>query len=183
MTQTTDQPLPERRVAPRGRWRMTAAVLLTALAAGSFGAFVSKSFGQGFGPPWHDMIGGPPSPAQIEDRADRIVRHVAIEIDATADQQSKLQGIVKAALKDILPMREKTFAARQQARDLLTQPTVDRTAIERLRAEQIGTADAFSKRLAQALGDAADVLTPEQRKKLSDFFPPGGGPWRPWHRG
>ena len=183
MTQTAQQPLPQRPVAPRGRWRMTVAVLLTALAAGSFGAFVSQSFGQGFGPPWHGMMGGPPTPAQIEDHADRMVRHLAIEIDATADQQSKLQGIVKAAIKDILPLREKAFTARQQARDLLTQPTIDRTAIERLRADQIATADTFSKRLAQALGDAADVLTPEQRKKINDLFPPGGGRWRPWQHG
>src|SRR5262249_1499961 len=105
----------------------------------------------------------------------------AIEIDATADQQSKLQGIVKAAVKDLFPMREKMQAARQQARDLLTQPSVDRAAIEKLRTEQMATLDTISKRLAQALGDAADVLSPEQRKKINDFLPPPGAHWRPWH--
>jgi len=111
------------------------------------------------------------------------VRHLAVELDASADQQAKLQQIVKAAVGDIAPMREKVLAARQQARALLTAPTVDRAAIEKLRAEQIATMDAFSKRAAQALGDAADVLTPEQRKKLDELLPPAGGSWQPWHRG
>jgi protein CpxP len=173
--------LPDRASPRHGRWRVTFAVLVTALVAGSLGAFVSTSSGQGFGPPWHAMMGGPPTEAQIEDHADRMVRHVAIEIDATADQQSKLQGIVKAAVKDLFPMREKMQTARQQARDLLTQPSIDRAAIEKLRTEQMATFDTISKRLAQALGDAADVLSPEQRKKINDFLPPPGAHWRPWH--
>ena len=65
-------------------------------------------------------------------------------------------------------MREKAQSARQRGRELLTQPTVDRAAIEALRAEQMALADAASKRFAQALGDAAEVLTPEQRRKLDD---------------
>jgi protein CpxP len=167
------------------RWRPTVIVLSVAIIAGLFGAFVTTSFSQGFGPLWHVpyMMSGPLSPAQIEDHADRMVRHLAIEIDATTEQQGKLQGIVKDAIKDLLPMREQAFAARQQARDLLTQTSIDRGAIEKLRAEQIAAADTFSKRVAQALADAADVLTPEQRKKINDFLPPPGAHWRPWQHG
>jgi len=123
------------------------------------------------------------TPAQFEDRADRAVRHLAIEIDANADQQAKLQGIVKAAIKDLVPMREKVMAARQRARELLTQATIDRAAIETLRTEQIATVDALSKRVAQAMGDAAEVLTPDQRRKIDDLLPPRGNPWHLWHRG
>ena len=59
-------------------------------------------------------------------------------------------------------------AARTQAVTLLTAPTIDRTAIERLRTEQIALADQASKRIAQALADAADVMTPDQRRKVGD---------------
>ena len=178
-TQALDRP-----AQCRGRGRAAFVLVIVALAAGVVGALVTKSFSQGFGPPWHGaMMGGPMSPAQIEDRADRAVRHLAIEIDANAEQQAKLQAIVKGAIKDIAPMRDKVVAARQQARELLTQASVDRGAIEKLRAEQLASADAFSKRVAQALGDAAEVLTPEQRRKLNDLLPSRGGGWRPWHRG
>jgi periplasmic protein CpxP/Spy len=165
---------------PPGKGR-TLAFLMIALTAGLFGAFASTAFSQGFGPPWNFV--GPPSMAQIEDRADRAVRHLAIEIDATADQQSKLQAIVRTAITDLLPLRDKVLAVRQQARQLLTQPTVDRAAVEHLRSEQMANIDAVSKRIAQALADAADTLNPDQRKKIDDLLPPVGSHWRPWYRG
>jgi periplasmic protein CpxP/Spy len=174
---SSEQPTQRRR---RG-WRTTFTVVVTAFVAAALGAFVNESFGQGFGPPWHHMWVGPPSEAQIEDHADRMVRHLAIEIDATAEQQSKLQTIVKSAIKDLVPMRDKFLAARQQARDLLTQASIDRGAIEKLRADQIAAVDAFTKRLVQGLDDAAEALTPEQRQKINDFLPPPGTHWRPWH--
>ena len=80
-----------------------------------------------------------------------------------------------------LPMREKVQSARLKARELLTQPTVDRAEIERFRTEQIALADAFSKRVSQAIGDAAEILTPDQRRKLNDRLPPPGGPGRHWN--
>ncbi len=122
--------------------------------------------------------------SQIEDRADRMVRHLAVEVDASNDQQDKLRTIVKGAVKDIVPMRDKAHAARAQARKLLTEASVNRGEIERLRVEQITLADAFSKRVAQAIGDAGEVLNLEQRKKLDDFLPPPGvpGPGRGWIR-
>jgi Spy/CpxP family protein refolding chaperone len=57
--------------------------------------------------------------------------------------------------------------ARRQARQLLTAPTVDRPALEALRAAQLAEADAASRRMVQAIADAAEVLTPEQRAKLA----------------
>jgi len=43
-----------------------------------------------------------------------------------------------------------------------------RQAIERLRAAQMQLAEAGSKRLAEALADAAEVLTPAQRTLLAE---------------
>jgi len=189
----------DRPVARRGRGRAAAVMLVVALAGGLVGAFASQSLGQGYGPPWHMTVmgpgdlhgpfGGPPlTPEQMAAHADRIVRHLAIEIDASADQTAKLETIVKSAVTDLAPMRDKMMAARQEARALLTGPTVDRAAIEKLRAEQVANIDALTKRITQALGDVADVLTPDQRHKIDEMLPrpgdaPGGGYWRTWHRG
>jgi Spy/CpxP family protein refolding chaperone len=107
---------------------------------------------------------------------------MAIELDATADQQVKIANIAKAAIGDLRPLREKAQAARTQAVTLLTAPTIDHAAIERLRAEQIVLAETASKRITQALTDAVDVLNPEQRRKVADWIA-FRGPWARWHRG
>ena len=166
------------------------------------GAFASSSFSQGFGSPfgfgpgpgfgpgfgfghghWRGgPFGGGFDPARAEERADRMIRHISVEVDATAEQQEKLRGIVKSAVKDMVPMREKLFAARKQARDLLLAQNIDRAAIEKLRTDQLAVADALSKRFTQALIDAAEVLNPDQRHKLEDMLPPVGH-WRGWSRG
>jgi Spy/CpxP family protein refolding chaperone len=171
----------------RGRVRRALGIAVLVVAAGFAGAYANSafSFGPGFGPArWHH--GGmhiPFDPARAEQRADRMVRHLAVEVDASNEQQDKLRAIVQGAVKDLMPIRDKAHEARVKARELLTQPAVNRSEIERFRSEHVALADAASKRIAQAIGDAAEVLTAEQRRRLSDHFPPEGRfgpPWRRW---
>ena len=187
-TQPIDSgPMADRRNR-RGRGStITIALLAMALVASLTGNILSTAFGQGFG--WHrfgmrdgGMFGGPLTPAQMDERIERMTKHMAIELDATADQQAKIASIAKAAAADLRAMREKMQAARSQAVALLTASTIDRTAIERLRAEQIALAETASKRIAQALADAADVLNPDQRRKIADWIS-HMPPWGSWHRG
>jgi Spy/CpxP family protein refolding chaperone len=181
-------PIPVDDSRRRGRGRTAIYVALIALAAGLTGAFATAAFSGGYGPgfgAWHGrgFMLGRMEPAQIEDRADRMVRHLAIEVDATAEQQEQLRAVVKAAVKDLLPMGEQARAARVRGRELFTQSTVDIPAIEAFRAEQVALADAASKRIAKALTDAATILTADQRRKLGDLVRPHPGFWRGWHRG
>jgi periplasmic protein CpxP/Spy len=180
---------PPNPLLPHKRGRIRRAFWLVALvvAAGFAGAYANSAFsyGPGFGHAHWGHHGGmfaPFDPARAEERADRMVRHLAVEVDATNEQQDKLRAVAKATVKDLVPMREKALAARSKARELLTQPTVDRSELERFRSEQVALADAFSKRIAQAIGDAAEILTPEQRRKLNDHFPPAGRSGPPWRR-
>ncbi len=164
------------------------ALVAVALVAGITGNLLSKAFGQGGNwhhISWHDggVFGGPLSPAQIDDRIDRMTKHIAIELDATSDQQVKIANIAKAAVADLRPLHEKAHATRAQAITLLTAPTIDRSAIERLRAEKIGLAETASKRIAQALADVAEVLSPEQRRKVADWMASRRHWWARWHRG
>ena len=187
---TAGPPNPDATANPTGRKRRTGAIVVAlvavALVAGAAGNMLSTAFGQGFA--WHHFgmhggpFGGPLTPAQLDERIDRMTKHMAIELDATSDQQVKIANIAKSAVSDLRALREKAQAARGQAVTLLTAATIDRTAIERLRAEQIGLAETASKRLAQALADTAEVLNPEQRRKVADWI--GSGPWwSRWHRG
>jgi protein CpxP len=185
---TPPVPAPQRPPRRGRRYLAIAAIVLVTglVGVGATKAISDSGFGRGH---WHGpgmmggMMGQALDPARAEDRADRAVRHLAIEIDATTEQQEKLRTIVKAAVRDLIPLHEKAHAARQRARQLLTQPAVDRAAIEAFRAEQVAQMDAASKRMAQALGDAAEVLTPEQRQKIGDHLERRRSLWRRWHRG
>lgn len=181
---------------PSRRWTRSRALMLAGVVAvGAIGAGVASHAGaHGFG---HfrghgamGFLGGPMDPADAERRAERMMKHFGVEIDATSEQQAKLTALAKALAQEMVPLREKMRDARKQAVDLLTAPTVDRAAIEKLRTEQLTNADAMTKRIADALADAAEVLTPEQRKSLAErieMFRDGGGHRRGWghrwHRG
>jgi periplasmic protein CpxP/Spy len=172
----------------RSRTGLIVALLAVAVVAGLTGNMLTTALGQGMPwQPWRDgaFMFGPPTQAQIEDRIDRMTKHLAIELDATPDQQMKIASIAKAAVGDLLPLREKTQAARRQAVALLTAPTIDRSAIEKLRADQVAMADMASKRIVQAAADAAEVLSPDQRRKIADWVAlfDTVGPWARWHRG
>jgi periplasmic protein CpxP/Spy len=185
-------PIPAQANRSGRKGTLVIALLAAALVGGLAGNALSTAFGQGFpwqGLAWHHfgmrhggMFAGTLTPAQIDDRIDRMTKHMAIELDATSDQQAKIASIAKAAAGDLRMLREKAQAARAQAVTLLTAPSIDRTAIERLRVEQIGLAETASKRIAQALTDAAEVLNPEQRRKVSDWIV-SDSPWARWHRG
>jgi periplasmic protein CpxP/Spy len=175
--------------ARRRRGRAAFFALLIALGVGTTAFFAGQAFSQpGFGPfghgGWHGrgFMMGQMDPAQIEDRADRLVRHLAIEVDATNEQQERLRAVVKSTVRDLIPMREKAHAARQRGRELLLGSTIDRAAIEAFRAEQLALADTASKRVVQALADAASILTAEQRRKIEDRLRPQPGFWGGWRR-
>jgi protein CpxP len=188
-TSSSPNPPPARTCRGR-RGAFVIALLVVALVAGLTGKMLSTAFGQGLAwHSWHDgafigPMGGPLTPAQIDDRIDRMTKHMAIELDASADQQAKIAGIAKVAVNDLRPLHEKAHAARSQAVALLTAATLDRSAIEKLRADQIALAETASKRIAQAVADASEVLNPEQRRKVADWVAAfDGGPWARWHRG
>lgn len=185
MSETTPHSAPP---APRRTRR--ALIIGSVVALGAAGAAVATHAG-GHGFSHHrghgmGFFGGPMDQADVERRAEKMIKHFAVEIDATAEQQAKLSELAKVLAKDVVPMRDKMRDVRKQAIDLLTAPTVDRAAIEKLRADQIATADELSKRVSEALTGAAEVLTPEQRKSLAervDRFRDRGGRGRGWGHG
>jgi Spy/CpxP family protein refolding chaperone len=148
--------------------RFTLAALIGGVAAGiGFKAF-AHSHGRGH---------GPIDPAQLDKHLDGMLKHLYVEIDATEEQKQRLEPIVKQAAKDLLPMRDSLRAGRSQAIELLTQERIDPAAIEALRAKQIGLADEASRRLTHAIAEAAEVLTPAQRKQLAAHVARRHGRW------
>jgi len=154
---------------------------LATLVAGVAAAIGFSAYGQeGGGCGWHrtGFAAGPLDPAAVDEHLDRMLKHLYVEIDATDEQKQKLEPIVKQAAKDLLPLRDKARAARKQAVELLTADTIDRNAVEALRAEHLQLAEQASKRLTQALSDVAEVLTPAQRKQIAERIERRGRGWR-----
>ncbi len=123
------------------------------------------------------------SDADIEARIERMVKHVAIEIDATQEQQEKITALVTAAAKDLKPVHDRMRATGKEIHGLLLADTIDRAALEQLRAERLADAERISKNLVSALADVAEVLSPEQRKALDERIKEFRSMGRGWHRG
>ena len=145
----------------RGRGALFAVLGFAALLA--FGAFQALAYG-----PFRRVSCGPMDPAQVEKKIDRIAGWIAEDLGGSPEQQAKLAAIAKAAARDLAPLHDELVAGRRQAVEILTATEVDRKALEAHRARQMRLLESASERLASAVADAADVLTPEQRVKAAD---------------
>jgi Spy/CpxP family protein refolding chaperone len=89
-------------------------------------------------------------------------------VKATPEQRAQIQKIMEGARTDLQAQREAGQALRGQLMQALAQPNIDANAVEQLRQKMLAQHDQVSKRRMQAMVDAARVLTPEQRKQLSE---------------
>jgi Spy/CpxP family protein refolding chaperone len=104
---------------------------------------------------------------EISAHVDKFLQHVYIEVEATDAQKAQIDPLVRQAVADLMPLHSQVHDFHGQALALLTADRVDRSAIEAMRAEHIQAADQASRRIAQVIGDVAEVLTPVQRKALA----------------
>ena len=102
-------------------------------------------------------------PGAIERRVNRVLGLV----DASTEQRQKVRQILEAAGNDIYPIRQQRMENRKQIAAALAAATIDRAKIEQLRQEQLKLNDSASKRMTDAITDAAEVLTPAQRAELA----------------
>jgi Spy/CpxP family protein refolding chaperone len=154
--------------SPRRRFvrRAAIAAVIATLATG----IGLKALAHGHGGGWHrgGFLGAQLDPAKLDEHLDRMLAHLYVDVDATEAQKQQLAPVAKAAARDLLPMRDRMRDTLRQAVALLAQPSIDRAALEALRADQFQLADQASRRLTEALADIADLLTPEQRKQLAE---------------
>jgi len=87
--------------------------------------------------------------------------------DATPDQKAKIKAVIFDA---VLAMAANAPALKATASAFgasLVAPQVDRAALESARVSAVAQFDALSKIMVKAIGDAAEVLTQDQRAKLA----------------
>jgi protein CpxP len=137
------------------------AVAVAALGGSAFAAgsgHEQHGHGQGHSPWTMDA-------AQADKHIEMMVEHILP--DGTASQKSRVAEIAKACFNDVKPLHQQLQDGHEAMTRLLAQPSIDRAALENLRADQMKKMDQVSRRVMAAAMDAAEVLTPEQRAKFN----------------
>lgn len=144
----------------RSRFRtVLLAGAFTVLGLGAIGT-VGAVQAQGF---FHEMRGGPNFHGPM---ACFMVEHALKSLDATDEQRADIREIMEDAAAEIRTLIDGVDDPKEQFTTLLSAQTLDRNAFETLRQQMLETGDAVSVRAMEALLDAAEVLTPEQRVEL-----------------
>jgi Spy/CpxP family protein refolding chaperone len=136
-------------------WRLATAALVLAVAGGA--AQMAQA-----------MPGGPGHHGARHGGDMMMHGRLLQTVGASADQQARIHDIMNAARDDVGKLRDGAGDLRAQGAQLLGAPTIDARAVEALRQKRLALHDAVSKRMTQAMLDAAAVLTPEQRAKLAE---------------
>ena len=144
---------------PKSRRRFGVVAIAAALAAIAGTALVFAHQGG-------SRHGGPMAEHAVEMHLEHM-QAMLTKIGASEAQKAQIEGILKPALEDMKAAHESHSAAFRQFHEELSAPSLDRGRIEALRAAQIKSLDEASKRLVTAISDAAEVLSPEQRKALT----------------
>jgi protein CpxP len=153
------------------RWTVATAAAMV-IAAGSWtglsqAAGESKDSRAG---DYHQMHGerGAMTPERSAKRIDRMIERLLS--DGTPEQKAKVRTLANAAAKDLMPLRQQRRDAHRQGMTLLAQPSIDRAALEQVRATEMQLDDQTSRRMTSALADVSEVLTPAQRVRIAAHF-------------
>jgi protein CpxP len=199
---TTETPSPAQPPAaapaqPPRRSRLRRFLVVTALllTGGVIGAGVHSAahgFGLGWrhgGPPgwyyygggdeWRGGAGDSGARFFLPGRIERGVERALWTVDASTEQRQKITSILQRAADDLYALRAQHLEGRRQIRDTLAAVSIDRGKLETLRTEQMKLAEAATKRLSEAIADAAEALNPAQRGELARRLER----WQRWHRG
>ncbi len=167
----------EKKPASRYGTTFIVGVGIAAVIAIGAGAAVADGFKGGWGPGGHMGGMGHMGMRFAEHRVERVMD----EIGASDEQQDKIWAIVDRTRSEMRPMGREFRGMRDEVATLLSAPTIDKSAVEALRAKRVAEMDEASKKAVAAVLEAAEVLTPEQRAKLAEEMKDMGGGRGPGH--
>lgn len=153
------------------RWRWTRRAMFgsgIALALAGTGAYFTQAQPRHHG--WGHHGAGTMDAESATEWAQLMTRQALRRVDATPEQEARIQTIIGGALKELLPLREETRLARSEILQLIGASSIDRAAMERLRAGHVVAHEQASKRVMQAVLEIADTLKPEQREQLTKMI-------------
>ena len=90
------------------------------------------------------------------------------KVDATAQQTTEVQRILDGSVEPMMELARQHRGHRDALIEILSAPEIDRERLEEIRLKEVQVADAASRRLLETFADAADVLSPKQRRGLAE---------------
>jgi Spy/CpxP family protein refolding chaperone len=150
------------------------ALALSFAAGGAFGAGAGPGggcwIGGRFGHPFaHGHRFGAPDPETVQAHVLSGAEFLLKAVDATDDQKARVSGILAPLAEDLVVAAGRHRDNRRAFLQALASPDIDRQRLEAIRRAEVDLIDEATGRLVGALGELADVLTPEQRAKLVDL--------------
>lgn len=103
---------------------------------------------------------------QMRKKIERGVEWVLDDVDATDEQVAEVTRVLQGAVPEVTALRDERKALVSEFQVALGKQTVDPAELEALRQKALALVDRASARGTQALAEAANKLTPEQRAEL-----------------
>ncbi|MGY8904806.1 MAG: Spy/CpxP family protein refolding chaperone [Burkholderiales bacterium] len=148
-------------------------------ALGGVALLSTAAAAQGLGHGGHGGRGR--NPEEMAKHMQARINFLITAVDGTPEQKERLLALHKTAMTELQPVRAQLRKARKDGMALLSEATINRSAVEQLRVSQIQLGDTLSKRMTQLMIEAAEVLNPAQRTKLADLMKQRGDrPGRNW---
>jgi len=110
------------------------------------------------------------SPEDMAKHMQSRINFLITAVDGTPEQKERLLALHKTAMAELQPLRMQLRKVRQDGMALLSEATINRSAVEQLRVSQVQLGDTLSKRMTQLMIEAAEVLNPAQRTKLAELM-------------
>ena len=104
----------------------------------------------------------------FKEHAEFAVGRMLKKVDAKEEQQGQIQQIVDATINDLAAFHGDRGDLRDEISALMSAQTIDREAIETMRATQLARADLMSRIVSEGLADVMDVLSVDQRVELKE---------------
>ena len=111
---------------------------------------------------WHE--GG------FERVVDHKLDHLLDGVEATEEQRTKVKAILGGVTDEVTQLYQDTRGDKKAMVTALTGNAVDLQKAESLRAERVAAMDQASQRVLQAVAEAAQVLTPDQRAIIAAWI-------------
>ena len=108
------------------------------------------------------------NPEEAREHLEEVAEWVLGRVDATDQQTVAVQRILDDSVEPLMELAKQHRSHRQELIEIFSAPEIDRERLEEICRGEIQVADAASSRVLKTIADAADVLSPKQRRALAE---------------